>query len=161
MIYVCNMRGINKEIQFDEQWAIVRHVKSLSIRSGIMQHTALAPSEELLYNTKINHINFQEEYVPRFIEELAHREAAIQALNSLWKKDRNGKNIALICFCTDEETCHRSIVGGILQGAKAHVEGLTKDYSAYYDLFVAQRQVIKQSLIDAYGNTKEIPFDRD
>ena len=45
------------------------------------------------------------------------------------------KRICLVCFCDEEGLCHRSIVGGMLQGAGLEVKGLMRDYSYYYDWY--------------------------
>ena len=70
-----------------------------------------------------------------FLSEMRQKPAK-EKLNELYKADRAGKNIALVCFCLDEQLCHRSIVAGLLQGVGCHVNMRSnKDYSHYYNLF--------------------------
>ena len=53
-------------------------------------------------------------------------------LNELFS---TSKHICLICFCPEEALCHRSIIGGMLQGAGLEVKGLSRDYSYYFDWY--------------------------
>lgn len=142
MIVIDNIRRVQPN-QFDEVWAIVRSAKKLS--PWITHKPDLSPSSRLfqdyLYNWKSSGKwgpdMFATQYVPRFINQIAHDPNAIQLLNELWQKDRMGKKIALVCFCPDPRTCHRSIIAGILQGTGVNViTPENQDYSAYYDQFL-------------------------
>ena len=62
-----------------------------------------------------NEASFQNIYVPRFLEEM-HDPRAQEKLDELARLSEAGKNVALICFCAQENLCHRSVVAGLLQG---------------------------------------------
>ena len=80
---------------------------------------------------------FREIYVPKFIREIRYSQEAADMLNLLVKKDREGANIALACFCPDEALCHRSIIAGLLQGAHCNVATETgNDYSYYHLMYL-------------------------
>lgn len=133
MITITNIRNINYEA-YDEVWAIVRSLKN----PGRMKHVPeLSPSWDLFkkylalrdagkWNTK----TFQDIYVPIFLKEM-HTKTAINKLNELVRLDRQRKHIALVCFCPDKTTCHRSIITGMLQNVGIQVQGVKNDYSKY------------------------------
>ena len=139
MIKVTRINNADKS--FDENWAIVRKLKSNS--DWIKQVTELAPSVELFSRFKAlkdadnwNDTTFQQIYVPQFISELKHNDSARKMLNYLYVQDKKGKNICLVCFCTEENLCHRSIIAGILAGGGCRVETDTgNDYSGYYNMY--------------------------
>lgn len=136
MITTLNIREAQKG-EYDDVWAIVRFYKGKS--SWIKQVSDLAPSKSLClkYNRlkdegKWNKSAFENIYLPEFLNEMCCEQAR-KRLNELYKADRAGKNIALLCFCQDESLCHRSIIAGILQGVGCNVHTkLDKDYSKYY-----------------------------
>ena len=158
MIYICDIWSIDPEIEFDEKWAIARHMKLQSNNPGIVQHEELSPSEPLFARAKRGEIDFRKEYVPRFIEEIADHQESTKALDYLVQADKDGKNIALICSCDNENECHRSIIGGILQGMGAKVSGLTRDYSFYHRmLFETQGRLEQEYLYWRETALKEMP----
>lgn len=136
MITILNIREAKQE-QYDDVWAIVRYYRGRS--DWIRQVIELAPSQELwakYQKLKVtgnwNDKTFKQIYVPRFLKEMQCQTARAK-LNELFSKDREGKNIALVCFCADELLCHRSIIAGLLQGTGCHVKtSKGNDYSDYY-----------------------------
>lgn len=141
MIYVKNIRNA-KYNEHDEVWAIVRSLKSKSPQ--LKQVTALSPTTNLFFkyrnlvnSGKWNKQAFQDIYVPQFLEELKeNKDISYPYLNKLYQLDKEGKNICLVCFCTDETMCHRSIIAGLLQGVGVNVVTETgNDYTKYYTMF--------------------------
>lgn len=153
MIYIASFNDL-KNCSFgfiDEVWVIVRSLKGGlptfwnddgTVRTDIdVYHIPqLSPSTELFHaylNWKQQGIwseqTFQEKYVPQFLNEM-HGEEQKKFLNILYKKGQE-KNILLLCYCTDEALCHRSIVLGLIQGAyNGKVMGYNDpDYSHYYN----------------------------
>ena len=75
---------------------------------------------------------------------------AMAKIEELERLDKEGKNIALVCFCPDEERCHRKIVAGILQGrgvAKVQTDG-NKDFSVYNDMLKAESKISDKGLME-------------
>lgn len=120
--------------KYDEVWVIMR-----SFRYGnpnIRQVQELSPSwflfgqyRKLKEQGKWNEDTFRDIYVPQFLKEM-HGKAQQELLNFLFFTK---KHICLACVCLDETLCHRSVIGGMLQGAGIPVEGLSDDYSYYYN----------------------------
>lgn len=118
MVTVTNIRKAKPE-DFDEIWAIVRSLKSKS--SYLIQVPELSPSWDL-FKTYLklrddgnwNKQTFETIYKPRFLSQITNDATASKKLTELMQKDREGKRIALMCFCTDPSLCHRSLVAQIL-----------------------------------------------
>lgn len=132
MVTVRQLSKINYN-EYDEIWAIVRSLKYDN--PNIRQVPELSPAWGL-FNQHLrmkedgiwNKDTFESIYVPQFLKYMRGREQ--QALmNELFNTK---KHICLVCFCPEEELCHRSIVGGMLQGAGLEVGGLSRDYSHYF-----------------------------
>lgn len=129
--------------EYDECYAIVRYLKYKT--PGLTQLDVLSPSTALFDKYKAlrdagnwNKQSFEEIYLPQFLREMRYNTEAANALNELYLKSRAGKRIALVCFCDDESLCHRSVVGGMLQGAGAQVNMKSgKNYGAYYKMYLA------------------------
>ena len=125
MITVANIKDVEPS-QYDEVWAIVRSPKNAP---KWMRHVPeLSPSWPLfeLYRKKRASFQwtkavFEEEYVPRFLDEM-QVQAARAKLNELFLRSHKGEYIAIACFCTDVEKCHRSIIASLLKGAGCEVE---------------------------------------
>ena len=112
---------------FDNIYLIVRSIESLkrsrnSILNSAIQVSDLAPSKSLFYRhldwNKAgcwNKNKFETEYAPTFLNELNNNQNAKIWLNKIAADDKAGKKIALLCFCKDEDLCHRTIVGEILK----------------------------------------------
>lgn len=140
MIYVANFndRRIRNDI-WDEKWAIVRSYKHPS--TAFKQVAVLSPSFDLFLkyrNMAEKHVwckeTFEKDYIPVFLKEM-HQPDAVHMLNQLYSMSKT-KNIALVCFCKEEDLCHRSIIAGLLQGAGASVQTSSgKDYSEYWQMY--------------------------
>lgn len=126
--------------KYDEIWVICRAVNKLTnfIESNpnVYHVPELSPQQDLLYhylnlknNGDWNSDTFRTEYVPQFVQSLKNYEA-IAKLNELTAKS-NDKNILLVCFCSDETMCHRSIIGGILMHMDANIQ-CNPDYAEYH-----------------------------
>lgn len=125
MIYIKNIREVNK-YDYDEVWAIVRNFKNPS--SWMIHVPELSPSKNLFFkylNLKNNGLwnkqTFESIYVPQFLTEM-NTDIAQTKFKELIDKSNNGKNIALVCFCTDASLCHRTLVGNILKSLGTDVK---------------------------------------
>lgn len=136
MISIHNIRDVTPG-EYDQTWAIVRFYKG---HSGWIRHVPqLSPSHrlwatfhKLQLGGEWNAENFDHIYLPAFLEEM-RGEPAREKLNELYRLDKEGKRIALVCFCKDEALCHRSVVAGLLQGVGCNVSLPSgNDYSEYY-----------------------------
>lgn len=123
MITITNIRQA-KPNDFDEIWAIVRSLKSKS--PYLIQVPELSPSWNLFKKylalkeqNNWNENTFQTVYRPQFLTELAQDKQAQAKMEELISKHNAGKSIALVCFCTDPNLCHRSIISDIL-----HAKGI-------------------------------------
>lgn len=77
---------------------------------------------------------FNNIYVDRFLLELFNNKKSLEEL--IYLRDLSFKeDVELICYCTNEKLCHRSIIIGILQGTKALVSENIEDYSYYSEKF--------------------------
>ena len=57
------------------------------------------------------------------------------ALNQLYVMSKT-QNILLVCFCENEDLCHRSIIAGLLSGAGAEVQTSSgHNYDKYWDMY--------------------------
>lgn len=136
MITFTNIRNA-KPADFDEIWAVVRSLKN---PGNMRQVQALSPSWDL-FKTYMNLKNagkwnadtFQTIYVPTFLREMK-APAAQNALNELITAGQT-KNIAAVCFCTDQTLCHTSILAGMVQYKGIEVNGAWNDYSQYGEMF--------------------------
>lgn len=136
MITILNIKEAEKE-KYDDVWAIVRYYKGKS--SWIKHVSELSPSQllcakfyKLKNNREWNKSTFDSVYLPAFLKEMCGKQAK-EKLNELYIADKEGKHIALLCFCQDETLCHRSIIAGLLQGVGCDVHTtLGNDYSKYY-----------------------------
>lgn len=112
---------------YDEIYLIVRSIATLEkSKSSILLHAkqleALSPSKELFYkqlnctrSEEWTEEKFNNEYKPEFIYELNENPEANEWLDEIAAKDAEGKKIALLCFCANENLCHRSIIGELLK----------------------------------------------
>lgn len=119
MVFVGNIKDASYFVKnCDEVWAIVR---SLKIKPyGVKQVPELSPSWALFKkylslrdNNNWNDKSFMEFYVPQFLREMKSP-VAQEKFKELIEKGKNSK-IAILCFCDDEATCHRSIIAAMLQ----------------------------------------------
>ena len=144
-----NARGLISKYRVDEVWCIVRSLKTMPYYGNnipVFHVPDLSPSEELFHDYlhwrdygMWGETKFIKEYVPRFLNEM-HNVPNRKALSALWFAQRK-KNILLLCFCDEENTCHRSIIAGLLQGVYFHEEKVMvvaeRDYSEYYTQYKA------------------------
>lgn len=141
MLRILNMKDLDPN-QADYCVCIMRSNRFL--RKGIKHMPQLAPSWDL-FNKYLawqkagewNKDVFNSVYVHEFINGLCSKEAR-DALNWLWAQSYLSKEVQVGCTCPDESMCHRSIVGGILEGTGASVVYSTDAcYKYYYDIWVA------------------------
>ena len=135
MVTICQISQVNYG-EYDEVWAIVRSLKYGNPR--IRHVPELSPSwglfemyMRLKKDGNWNEDKFRRLYVPQFLKEMRGKEQQ-KLMNELFATK---KRICLVCFCQEEELCHRSIIGGMLQGAGLEVRGLSRDYSHYYEWY--------------------------
>ena len=124
MIRLCSTSNININ-NFDEIWVVCRSISKLASRLKDNPKTIhvpeLSPEPELFYAyVRWSEELFQTNYVPEFIREIQNNKDAIKRLDELCEKSKT-KNIALVCFCSDEKMCHRSILAGILSNKGANI----------------------------------------
>lgn len=114
-------------------------------KPGMLHFQQLAPRPELfkLYQKlkaagEWSTTTFNDLYVPIFLERLCSEESR-ERLNWLyWMSTRNGASIQLCCSCYDEDICHRSIVGGVLEGVGATV--LYQTPTSYIDYYLMYKE---------------------
>ena len=140
MIYVGKLNDYRiLHEQWDEKWAIVRSYKHAS--TAFKQVTVLSPSTDLFYMYRDmvdkktwEQATFKRDYVPNFLKQM-HGPEEVAKLNELYNLSKT-KKIALACFCSDEDMCHRSIIAGLLSGAGANVQTSSgNDYSKYWTMY--------------------------
>lgn len=137
-------KGIDYD-DYDEMYMIVRSMKPINPK--IKQLDILSPQSSLfkfhrecVNKGTWNQSTFDKAYAPIFITQLQHSPYANKVLDDLYRKDDAGKRICLMCYCTNESMCHRSIIAGILQGMGCNVKIPTNsDYSRYYNQFIFSR----------------------
>lgn len=149
MIGIKNIRNVKLE-EWDEVWAIVQSMKNS--HPNIRQVKELAPTKSLFFMycnmAKANTWNrqaFDEIYVPQFIHDfITNKTQTFLLMNQLYQIDKANKRICLLCFCTDETMCHRSIIAGLLQGVGCNVQTETgNDYTKYYNHYLHMRESLK------------------
>ena len=149
MIFVGNIRELRPGA-FDTAYAIMRFYKPSG--TGWIKHLPVLSPDTRLFQTfrqlqsegKWNEDAFQKVYVPRFLSQIASDPMAADALNDLFRRSKAGESIGLCCTCTNEKSCHRSIIAGLLQGADADVRLASgKDFSTYFEQYKALRTAAK------------------
>ena len=112
-----------KKSNDDVIWVIVRSTKALpeQVRAIAEVKSDLAPSYDLFTwyrdRDKAGEWGYNDnfiEYAKRFVKEIAARDTAKALLREAEKLVLSGKTLHLLCFCRDYKTCHRSLVGRIL-----------------------------------------------
>ncbi|MCM1215076.1 MAG: DUF488 domain-containing protein [Lachnospiraceae bacterium] len=139
MIQILHVNDLNPSV-CHEAWVVMRTRKYM--KPGYYHVPELSPSWDLfstyqqLYKSgRWNREVFDSIYLPRFLEEMKTKEAR-SYLNYLWKQDKAGVIVQIGCSCQDETMCHRSIVGGLLEGVGANVCYTTgNSYKHYYDMY--------------------------
>ncbi len=139
---ICN--EVVKQENYDYKFVIARSVRQGSLSEGFRQDAVLAPSWNLHNQTQEKvrggtwtQQAFDEWYMPRFIKEMMDSKEAGKQLRQLVNADKQGMNILLECFCSNEQMCHRSIIAGFLQGVGCNVQTDIPgaDYSKYLDIY--------------------------
>ena len=136
-IYIANADMVDKVGIYDEVWLIV--LNPVRIKSGMIHVPELAPSRELYSKymrlkgaKRWNTDTFQKIYVPQFLNEITKE--GYDKLTELYRRDKAGEKICLVCYCVQESLCHRSIIAGMLQGVGCNVKtSIGSDYSYYLD----------------------------
>lgn len=113
--------------EYDKTFLIIRSTASLERhKSSVLQNTEhvpeLSPSRELFWQQldwqktgNWNQETFDNTYRPAFINEIENNPTAAEWLDKITELDKNNAKIALLCFCPDENLCHRSIIGEMLR----------------------------------------------
>lgn len=125
MVTFSNVRNANPA-EYDACWIIMRSDKYM--RPGTLHVPQLSPNWDL-FNLYMqlkkagvwDRDAFEGTYVPRFLKQLK-LDPAKSYLNKLFYWSREGKNIQCCCSCDEEDMCHRSIVGGVLEGVGCAVQ---------------------------------------
>jgi uncharacterized protein YeaO (DUF488 family) len=136
MIRLASVREV-KQLSGFEIWYIVRSPKNLRFDENHKHVPELSPASQLFYSylnaAKMGDWNaewFAEHYVPNFLRQMKS-DAAQEKLSELVVRSQS-EDIALVCFCSDESLCHRSIVGGILYNMGAYCDpAIEAAYSKY------------------------------
>ena len=156
MIDLINMRAVGRK-QYDDVWIIARSVRSCP--SGARVVNDLSPSWDLVKkywgwrdSGQWNAQTFANKYLPQFLNELNGNSRAKNLMNDLYRMDKQGKRVALVCYCGDESLCHRSIVGGILayNGVSVHATKDINDYLKYGEMYDAVAKSGKTALSDVH-----------
>lgn len=121
MIETVSVRNLRSN-DYDVVYAIVRSPGKLRGSANIQIVKELSPDWNLfkLYlglrdEGKWGKEAFEALYKPRFLDQIANDRAAQTRLREIADLDKAGKRVALVCFCTDPSTCHRSLVAGLLK----------------------------------------------
>ena len=118
MVRVTRISNVHKG-EYDYVYAMVRYMR---FSEWIIQVPELSPSTELFAyfrqsknNGTWNKYTFDNYYKPKFIDQINNDPRALEKLNEIINLDKEGKSIALVCFCKDEDICHRSIIADMLK----------------------------------------------
>lgn len=120
MITITGFENLNRyRDDADEVWAVVR---SLRYQLPYMFHAPVLSPAWPLFKTYLrlrdkgewNAKSFNDIYRPAFMEQIENDPAAQKKLEELIEKHNAGKNIVLVCFCSDVNLCHRSLISSIL-----------------------------------------------
>lgn len=155
-IVIGNMKSLN--LQYDELWFVMRSMDwfykdkktgkinqknyQLLMQPNVKIIDELSPSRDLFFwylnqknKGKWNMDTFMSGYVPFFLEQIHSDRDAKDRLNELWKLDRAGKHILLVCSCQEEQMCHRSILAGLLHGVGSNVQSAFVNNISQYDIY--------------------------
>ena len=140
MIYfesILNLSDIVKENNIKTIYLPVRRLLSDIRYKGVetIRVLDLAPSMDLLYMAKIG-LDFKT-YTDTYLHEICLRPHSKTILNEIVARSKN-QNVAVVCYCTNEKECHRSILAGILDGlgAKTVTDFSIENYKPFYDSFL-------------------------
>ena len=122
---------------------LIKRNYELLMQPNVKVIDELSPSHDLFtyYLSKKqrgqwNKNTFLDTYAPWFLNSI-NNEDGRDRLNELWRLDKAGKTVLLICTCQEEDMCHRSILAGILAsvGCNVQVQGNLNDYLIYGKMF--------------------------
>lgn len=121
MVSIGSFKDISDK--YDEIWLIVRSLKQIpQVNTSVFHVPQLSPSNELFKSYLSwrnqglwNKDTFETYYKPRFLKEIEEEEPQMY-LNLLVEKAKT-KNILLVCYCSDESICHRSLVYSLIPSA--------------------------------------------
>ena len=134
---ILNLPDIVKENNIKTVYLPVRRLLSDIRYKGVetIRVLDLAPSMNLLYMAKMG-LDFKT-YTNTYLNEICSRPHVKTILNEIVARSKN-ENIAVVCYCTNEKECHRSILAGILDGlgAKTVTDFSIENYKPYYDSFL-------------------------
>jgi len=135
---ILNLPDVIKENNIKTVYLPVRRLLSDIRYKGVetIRVLDLAPSADLLYRTKMGLIDFKT-YTDIYLYEICSRPHVKTILNEIVARSEN-QNIAVVCYCTNEKECHRSILAGILDGlgAKTVTDFSIENYKPFYDSFL-------------------------
>lgn len=126
MVRVTSIRGC-RPADYDDVYLIVRSIASLErSKSRLLKEAThvpdLSPSKTLFYKYldwkkagEWGLEKFNNNYRPIFTNEIINNTVAQAWLDKIEIESKAGKRIALLCFCDDEATCHRLIIGEMLK----------------------------------------------
>jgi uncharacterized protein YeaO (DUF488 family) len=111
-LYTSNIEGLKFAPPHAEIWQITRAGHDIS---GAIVVRSLSPSPQLFqrYLKEWKETNPKEWwplYEKAFLAELKEEEK-LKSLRDIYKKLLQGKDIVLLCFCSDHRYCHRRLVG--------------------------------------------------
>ena len=135
---ILNLPDVVKENNIKTVYLPVRRLLSDIRYKGVetIRVLDLAPSVNLLYKTKMGSIDFKA-YTDIYLNEICSRPHIKTILNEIVARSES-QNIAIVCYCTNEKECHRSILAGILDGlgAKTVTDFSIDNYKSYYNSFL-------------------------
>lgn len=148
MIFMDYIGNRNKNLSnIHEVWLIVRKPPKTPVTFGdipVKVVPELSPKQELLDDYlrlksigMWNKDTFNNIYVPRFLNGLRSDEDSRNKLNELYALSLH-KNVMIMCFCGDEEMCHRSVIYGLItaiyqkHGNPDLLTSGTDKYTGYY-----------------------------
>lgn len=108
-IYLSNITRMKKIDNSVKKLLIARKPIDNYQKYGLSHVVNMAPSEALFNDFKGNKINWYL-YVMRFRYELLSKQKIV---DTILKNLENGVSIALICYCTKSDLCHRKIWGNL------------------------------------------------
>lgn len=111
LLFTSNVNGLRNLKIESEIWQITR-AGTLIPNSTLVR--GLAPSSQLFEKflrewKELPNKTWWQEYESLFLEELKSEEK-LDCLREIYRRLKNGTNIALVCFCKDYNYCHRKLV---------------------------------------------------
>ena len=151
MISIGSFKDISDK--YDEVWLIVRSLKSVPNCNVPIYHVpALSPSPELFQcylswrdSGHWNKNTFETQYKPRFLKEMEQPEAV--GMLSILKERAKDKHILLVCYCSSNEMCHRSLVYQLaLQETFYLLVAGSRDYNNRDEMFQVLDMLLKNQV---------------